>query len=217
MTDTELVIFDLDGTLLDTIGDLAVACNASLALRGLPQHSFEEYQSFVGNGVMRLVERALPEPLRSPENVALMRADFVQYYTAHIDTYTKPYEGIPELIAELVRRGVRMAVASNKFQVGTEKLIRSFFPDVRFEAVLGQRPEVPLKPDPAIVEEILQATGVAKERVLYVGDTGIDMQTAKAAGVRSVGVTWGFRSREELIENGAGQLADRAEDILTLL
>ncbi len=217
MTDTELVIFDLDGTLLDTIGDLAVACNASLALRGLPQHSFEEYQSFVGNGVMRLVERALPEPLRSPENVALMRADFVQYYTAHIDTYTKPYEGIPELIAELVRRGVRMAVASNKFQVGTEKLIRSFFPDVRFEAVFGQRPEVPLKPDPAIVEEILQITGVAKERVLYVGDTGIDMQTAKAAGVRSVGVTWGFRSREELIENGAGQLADRAEEILALL
>ncbi|MBE6182581.1 MAG: HAD family hydrolase [Rikenellaceae bacterium] len=217
MTNTELVIFDLDGTLLDTIGDLAVACNASLALRGLPQHSYEEYQTFVGNGVMRLVERALPEPLRSPENVALMRADFVQYYTAHIDTYTKPYEGIPELVAELVRRGIRMAVASNKFQVGTEKLIRSFFPDVRFEAVLGQRPDVPLKPDPAIVEEILATTGVAKERVLYVGDTGIDMQTAKAAGVRSVGVTWGFRSREELVENGAIHLADRAEEILTLL
>lgn len=217
MTNTELVIFDLDGTLLDTIGDLAVACNASLALRGLPQHSYEEYQTFVGNGVMRLMERALPEPLRSPENVALMRADFVQYYTAHIDTYTKPYEGIPELVAELVRRGIRMAVASNKFQVGTEKLIRSFFPDVRFEAVLGQRPDVPLKPDPAIVEEILATTGVAKERVLYVGDTGIDMQTAKAAGVRSVGVTWGFRSREELVENGAIHLADRAEEILTLL
>ncbi len=217
MNNTELVIFDLDGTLLDTIGDLAVACNAALALRGLPQHSYEEYRTFVGNGVLRLVDRALPEPLRSPENIALMRADFVEYYTAHIDTYTKPYAGIPELIDELVQRGVQIAVASNKFQAGTEKLIRSFFPEVPFVAVLGQRPDVPLKPDPAIVEEILTTTGVAKERVLYVGDTGIDMQTALAAGVRSVGVTWGFRSREELVENGANQLVDHAEEILSLL
>ena len=110
---TELVIFDLDGTLLDTIGDLAVACNAVLALRGLPQHSYEEYCHFVGNGIMRLVERALPEPLRTPGNVTLVRADFVKYYTEHIDAYTRPYEGIPDLVAELVRRGVRLAVASN--------------------------------------------------------------------------------------------------------
>ncbi len=214
---TELVIFDLDGTLLDTISDLAVACNAMLAVRGLPQHSYEEYCHFVGNGILRLVERALPEPLRTPENVALMRADFVRYYTEHIDTYTKPYPGIPELLAELTRRGIRVAVASNKFQAGTEKLIRLFFPEIPFAAVFGQRPDVPLKPDPAVVEEILACTGVPRERVLYVGDSGVDMETARAAGVRSAGVTWGFRDREELVAAGAGRLVDRAAELLEAL
>lgn len=118
--DTGLVIFDLDGTLLNTIGDLAVACNAVLAMRGLPQHTYDEYCHFVGNGIMRLVERALPEELRTPYTVAAVRADFVKYYTEHIDVYTKPYEGIPELVAEIVRRGIRIALASNKFQTGTE-------------------------------------------------------------------------------------------------
>ena len=111
---TDLVIFDLDGTLLDTIGDLAVACNAVLALRGLPQHSYEEYCHFVGNGIMRLVERALPEELRTPYTVAAVRADFVKYYTEHIDAYTKPYDGIPELVAGLVRRGVRAFIGARR-------------------------------------------------------------------------------------------------------
>lgn len=166
---TSLVIFDLDGTLLDTIGDLAVACNAVLGVRGLPQHTYEEYCHFVGNGILRLVERALPEPLRTPETVAAVRADFVKYYTEHIDAHTRPYDGIPELIAELARRGVALAVASNKFQAGTEKLVGLFFPGVTFAAVLGQRPGVPLKPSPAVVEEILARTGTAREEVLYVG------------------------------------------------
>ena len=205
--DTGLVIFDLDGTLLNTIGDLAVACNAVLAMRGLPQHTYDEYCHFVGNGIMRLVERALPEELRTPYTVAAVRADFVKYYTEHIDVYTKPYEGIPELVAEIVRRGVRIAVASNKFQTGTEKLIRLFFPGVEFAAVFGQREGVPLKPDPAVVGEIL----------LYVGDSGVDMQTAAAAGVRSVGVTWGFRERTELEEAGARHIVDNPAKILELL
>ena len=214
---TELAIFDLDGTLLNTIGDLAVACNVALALRGLPQHSYETYCGYVGNGIMRLVERALPEPLRTPENVALARADFVRYYTEHIDAHTQPYEGIPELLRELRQRGVKLAVASNKFQAGTEKLIKLFFPDIRFEAVFGQREGVPLKPDPTVVEEIIALTGVARERVLYVGDSGIDMLTARAAGVRSVGVAWGFRSRAELEEAGADRIVDRPEAIAALL
>ena len=215
--DTGLVIFDLDGTLLNTIGDLAVACNAVLAMRGLPQHTYDEYCHFVGNGIMRLVERALPEELRTPYTVAAVRADFVKYYTEHIDVYTKPYEGIPELVAEIARRGVRIAVASNKFQTGTEKLIRLFFPGIEFAAVFGQREGVPLKPDPAVVEEILALTGVAKERGLYVGDSGVDMQTAAAAGVRSVGVTWGFRERAELEEAGARHIVDSPAGILELL
>lgn len=211
---TRLIIFDLDGTLLDTIGDLAVACNAVLAARGLPQHTYEQYRRFVGNGIMRLVERALPEALRTPETVAAVRADFVKYYTEHIDTHTKPYAGIPELLAQLVRRDIRLAVASNKFQAGTEKLIRRFFPDISFAAVLGQREGVPLKPDPAVAEEILAATGVARERTLFVGDSGVDMLTAAAAGVRSAGVTWGFRERAELLEAGAWRIVDRPEALL---
>lgn len=214
---TKLVIFDLDGTLLNTIGDLAVACNAMLALRALPQHTYEEYCHFVGNGILRLVERALPEPLRTPENVALARADFVKYYTEHIDVHTKPYAGIPELIDDLHRRGILLAVASNKFQAGTEKLIRLFFPAAPFAVVFGQREGVPLKPDPAVVGEILARTGVTREETLYVGDSGVDMETAAAAGVRSVGVTWGFRSREELVQAGAQHLVDHPAQITALL
>ena len=214
---TELIIFDLDGTLLDTIGDLAVACNASLALRGLPQHSYDEYCGFVGNGIMRLVERALPEPLRSPENVALMRADFVRCYTEHIDAHTEPYPGIPGLLSGLAQQGVRLAVASNKFQAGTEKLVRLFFPGIPFSPVLGQREGVPLKPDPAVVEEILSITGTPRDRALFVGDSGIDIATARAAGIRSVGVSWGFRARAELEEAGAGRIIDRAEELPALL
>ena len=214
---TKLAIFDLDGTLLNTIGDLAEAANHMLALRNLPQHDYPTYCTFVGNGIMRLVERALPEELRTTEYVAAARRDFLAYYIDHIDQKTVPYAGITELLSALQARGVRLAVASNKFQAGTEKLIRAYFPQIDFEVVFGQRPEVPLKPDPAVVEEILTLTGVAREEVLYVGDSGVDMLTARAAGVRSVGVTWGFRSREELVACEAEQIVEHAEEILTLL
>ena len=188
-----------------------------LALRNLPQHDYPTYCTFVGNGIMRLVERALPEELRTTEYVAAARRDFLDYYIDHIDQKTVPYAGITELLSALQARGVRLAVASNKFQAGTEKLIHSYFPQINFEVVFGQRPEVPLKPDPAVVEEILTLTGVAREEVLYVGDSGVDMLTARAAGVRSVGVTWGFRSRDELVECKAEQIVERAEEILSLL
>ena len=214
---TRPVIFDLDGTLLNTIGDLAVSCNAVLAMRGLPQHSYEDYCGFVGNGIMRLVERALPEPLRTEFTVDAVRRDFIDYYTANIDTYTKPYEGIPELVAALAERGVALAVASNKFQAGTEKLIARFFPDVEFAAVLGQRPGVPLKPDPAIVNEIADIAGAAREEILYVGDSAVDMQTARAAGVRAAGCSWGFRSRAELESEAPFAIIDKPSELLDLL
>ena len=214
---TELVIFDLDGTLLDTIGDLAAASNHMLRLRGLAEHTLDDYRRFVGNGILRLVERALPEALRTPAAVQAARADFLAFYIDHIDLETRPYAGIPALLEELARRGIRLAVAPNKFQAGTEKLVRRFFPAIPFVAVLGQRPDVPLKPDPAVVREILTQCGVPAEKTLYVGDSGIDIETARAAGVRSVGVTWGFRSRTELEAAGADRLADRAEAILEAL
>ena len=212
-----LVIFDLDGTLLDTVGDLAAACNAALAVRGLPQHSCADYRRFVGNGILRLVERALPEPLRTPEYVALVRADFVRCYLDRLDRHTRPYEGIPQLLDGLVARGVRLAVASNKFQAATERLVASFFPSVAFAAVLGQRPGVPLKPDPTVIEEVLARTGTPRAEALMVGDSGIDVHTASAAGVRSVGVAWGFRPRRELVEAGAGAVIDRPGQLLELL
>lgn len=214
---TKLIIFDLDGTLLDTIVDLAVACNAVLAMRGLPQHSLEDYRMFVGNGVMRLVERALPEPLRNPCTVDAARRDFVSYYKDHLDTYTSPYAGIPELLAELQRRGLQLAVASNKFQSGTEELVHRFFPGCSFPVVLGQRPGVPLKPDPAVDLQILQLTGTTPDEALHVGDSAIDVLAARAAGIRSVGVSWGFRSREELAEAGADAIIDRPDGLLNLL
>ncbi len=214
---TKLAIFDLDGTLLDTISDLAAASNHMLRLRGLGEHTREEYRHFVGNGILRLVERALPEELRTAAYVQAARADFLAYYIDHIDLETVPYAGIPALLGELARRGVTLAVASNKFQAGTEKLVRRFFPAIPFAAVCGQRPGVPLKPDPTVVREILAVCGAAREEVLYVGDSGIDMETARAAGVRSVGVTWGFRSRAELEAAGADHLAATAAEILELV
>ena len=198
-----LFIFDLDGTLLNTIGDLAVACDHMLTMRGLPTHTYEEYCTFVGNGIMRLVERALPEELRTEEYVKAARKDFVDYYIDHIDQKSVPYEGIIELVDELQAKGAKLAVASNKFQAGTDKLIRKFFPNIDFVDICGNREGVPLKPDTALVDFILEKAGVERNRVAMVGDSGVDIQTARNAGITSVGVSWGFRSVEELKENRA--------------
>lgn len=212
----DLIIFDLDGTLLNTIGDLAEAANVMLGKRNLPQHTYEEYCTFVGNGIMRLVERALPEEQRTAERVAAAREDFLSYYIDHIDQKTKAYEGIVQLLNDLQAEGVSLAVASNKFQAGTRKLIQRFFPEIGWVAVYGQRPDVPLKPDPAVVEEILSEVKIPRERVLYVGDSGVDIETAHRAGIKAVGVTWGFRSRSELEAAGADRIVDCAEEILSL-
>lgn len=212
--DTKLVIFDLDGTLLNTLGDLAEATNEALKLRGLPTHTYNEFNHFVGNGITRLIERALPRELRSEEMIRAVRTDFVAYYTAHIDVKTEPYPGIVKLLDELTDRGIKLAVASNKFQAGTEKLVKLFFPKIRFVAVNGQREGVPLKPNPEVVNEICVQAGIAKEQTLYVGDSDVDMQTAAAADVRSVGAAWGFRGRSELEKAGAQFVAERPEEII---
>ncbi len=213
----ELVIFDLDGTLLNTIGDLAVSCNHMLALRGLPQHGYDDYCRFVGNGIMRLVERALPEELRTPEYVKEARRDFLAHYIDHIDIRTRPYDGITQVVETLYRDGVKLAVASNKFQAGTEKLIREYFPDIEFVEVRGNRDGVPLKPDTAMIDPIIAAAGVARDRCVMVGDSAVDMQTARNAGIGSIGVSWGFRDRVELEENHADRIADTPEELLDII
>ena len=213
----KLVIFDLDGTLLNTIGDLAAGCDEMLRQRGLPTHSVEDYCSFVGNGIMRLVERALPEELRTPEYVAAARRDFVNYYIDHIDLHTHPYEGIVELVEELAAQGCRLAIASNKFQAGTDKLIKKFFPTIDFVMVCGNREGVPLKPDTALVDMILDAAQVERSRCIMVGDSAVDILTAERAEIHSVGVSWGFRSRTELQEAGAEYIADSVAELRTIL
>ena len=215
--ENQLIIFDLDGTLLNTIGDLAVGCDHMLSLRGLPTHSYEEYCSFVGNGIMRLVERALPEELRTEEYVKAARRDFVEFYIDNIDNHTVPYEGMVELVEQLQTKGAKLAVASNKFQAGTEKLIRKFFPTIEWVEICGNREGVPLKPDTALVDMIIEKAGVERKNCTMVGDSAVDIQTARNAAIRSVGVSWGFRSREELEQAGADHIADTVEELTTLL
>ena len=209
----KLIIFDLDGTLLNTLEDLAISTNHALAQNNYPQHELSEYRYFVGNGITKLTERALPEDQRSEGTIMKVRQDFVNYYSEHNMDRTKPYPGIPELIDQLKKRHICMAVASNKYQAATEKLVAHYFPEIHFTAVFGQREGVNVKPDPTIVFDILKLADVRKEDVLYVGDSGVDMQTAANAGVTACGVTWGFRPRTELEEFNPAYMTDVAEKI----
>ena len=183
-----LVIFDLDGTLLNTIDDLGYACNHALEACGFPTHAIEEYPRLVGNGVNKLIERALPEGQKDEETVLRVRAHFVPYYNAHNCDYTRPYDGIPELLESLKARGCMLAVASNKYQAATEKIVSHFFPGV-FDVVLGEREGVPRKPDPQIVRDIeakLQRDQVpGTYSVLYVGDSLVDQAMAANASSRT--------------------------------
>ncbi len=213
----KLIIFDLDGTLLNTIADLASATNHALAANGYPQHATEEYRFFVGNGINKLFERALPDGEKTETNVLRIRQSFIPYYDVHCADLTRPYPGIPELLNTLQQKGIQIAVASNKYQRATGKLIPHFFPDIRFTAILGQREGIPRKPDPQIVHEIIKLAGVQPEDVLYVGDSNVDMQTALHAKVDGIGVTWGFRPRTELEEGHPFAIIDKASDLLAYI
>ena len=213
----KLVIFDLDGTLLNTIADLGDAANHALESYGYPTHSLASYPHFVGNGVRRLLERVLPEDARTVHNIELLRAKFVEYYDEHNTVHSKPYTGIPELLESLQKMGISLAVASNKYQAAVSALVEHFFPGIKWSAVEGQKEDVPVKPDPSIVFEILGKVPTPKADVLYVGDSGVDMETARRACVDSVGVTWGFRPASELREYHSDNMVSRPSEILTLL
>ena len=212
----KLVIFDLDGTLVNTIADLGAAANAALAAKGLPQHAPEAFRGMVGHGVRNLMKQAMPEVMREDEQAldALLEV-FLTYYINHIDEQSRPYPGIPELLAELQAKGVQLGVASNKFQAGAEKLVGRMFPDIRFATVLGSRPGAPLKPDPAVVEEIRTRAGVSVQETVMVGDSATDVATAANAGVSCVAVSWGFRTRAEL--GDAPRIVDAASELRALL
>ena len=212
----QLAIFDLDGTLLDTVADLANATNQALQQCGYPTHPVEAYYQFVGNGINKLFARALPAEYSTEENVLRIRALFVPYYNEHNADCSRPYPGVVELLRALQDDGVQLAVASNKYHEATLKLVRHFFPDIRFAAIYGQREGVPIKPAPDIVHDILRDTGIAKEKTLYIGDSGVDMQTAINAGLDAVGVSWGCRSREELESFSPLAVVDSCEEILEI-
>lgn len=212
-----LVIFDLDGTLLNTIADLGAATNYALRVSGFPEHNLASYPMLVGNGVTRLIERALPEEERSPENVAALREKFREYYDEHLADATQPYPGIHRLLRDLTDMDVKVAVASNKYHAAVEKLIHKFFHDIPWSAVEGNKEGVPVKPDPSVVFEILGKVPTRKTNVLFVGDSGVDMETARRACVDSCGVTWGFRSVRELRDNHADNIVDNPEEIIGIV
>ena len=199
----KLIIFDLDGTLLNTIADLAQSTNHALQALGYPTHPESDYNFMVGNGINKLFERALPKGEKSEENVLRVRKEFVPYYDVHNADKSRPYPGIPELLEQLQEKGMILAVASNKYQSATVKLF-------------GQREGVNVKPDPTVVHDILDITRISREDVLYVGDSGVDMQTAANAGVTACGVTWGFRPRTELEEFHPAHIVDNAADIAVI-
>ena len=213
----KLVIFDLDGTLINSIEDLGQAANYALSKNGFPTHSLASYPFFVGNGVRNLIRKALPEENRNDTTIDSLLKDFKEYYDDHNVDSTKPYDGIMELLKQLQEQGVKLAVASNKYQKATEKIVSQLFPDIKFVSVQGQQDGVNVKPDPSIVLNILGVALVPKAEVLYVGDSGVDMETARRACVDSVGVTWGFRSEKELNEYHADRIVHRASDIFDIV
>ena len=211
----KLVIFDLDGTLLNTVSDLGNAVNHTLEAHGLPLHEIPEYKMMVGHGMRNLVKTALPATHQDDNFVDRFLKEFLDWYIDHVDSETVPYPGIPEIVDKLNADGFKLAIASNKIQRGTELLIRKFFPDIPFVAVCGNSPEFPLKPDAELVKFIMRKAGTEACDTVMVGDSGTDIRTARNAGIKVVAVTWGFRPRQDLLE--ADAIVDRAEDMLSVL
>jgi phosphoglycolate phosphatase len=210
-----LIIFDLDGTLLNTIDDLGHACNHALSQLGFPTHAIDSYPALVGNGVKNLIRRALPESERTEENVERVYTAFVPYYDAHNADYTRPYEGIVGLLQNLKKEGHTLAVASNKYQAATEKTVNQLFPGI-FDVVLGEREGIARKPDPQIVYDIFRMTNHTSNTtssVLYVGDSLVDMETAQNAQLPFIACSWGFVSRQQLLQAGATQIIDHPAEL----
>ncbi|MGM9825278.1 MAG: HAD family hydrolase [Paludibacteraceae bacterium] len=216
-----LVIFDLDGTLLNTIADLGTACNHALKALGYPTHSLDEYPRLVGNGVNKLIERALPAEAKTSCNqthdlIQRMRSEFIPYYNAHNLDLTRPYEGIVEMLGALKADGHRLAVASNKYQEATAKVVEHFFPNT-FDVVYGEREGVERKPNPQIVYDIFAALEDTSGKALYVGDSLVDIATARNAHLPIAACAWGFCSRSELAEAQPDYLLEHAEGLTAIV
>ena len=209
------VIFDLDGTLLDTLDDLTAAVNHALQSCGFPQRTRDEVRAFIGNGVIRLMQRAVPQGTAQPEFDRCF-ALFREHYLSHMNDRTRAFDGILPLLGELKRRGVKSAVVSNKLQAGVVGLCNTYFTD-SVDCAVGVADESERKPNPVNVLRAMQTLGVSPEETLCVGDSEVDVQTAENAGLRCVGATWGYRSRETLLQAGAWRLIDTPQALLPLL
>ena len=213
----QAVLFDLDGTLLDTLQDLADGVNQGLISLGQPTHDLEAFKYFVGEGREEMVTKALPPARRNPEMVRKM-VDFVNaYYGQHWRDHTRPYPGIPDLLDKLVARGVKMTIFSNKPQEFTTQNVDGLLSKWQFDRVLGASESVPKKPDCTAALRIAAELGLKPSDFLYLGDSGIDMQTANRSGMYAVGALWGFRTRRELLENGARAVIEKPLELLVLL
>ena len=211
------ILFDLDGTLLDTLEDLGNAANRVLDKYGFPTHTMADYRYFVGDGVVTLMNRALPEDKRNNDTIQICVKTFREEYGKSWNVKTRPYDGVPEMLDALVTHGLKMAVLSNKPDEFTKLCVTEFLPKWAFDIVLGQRNTLPLKPDPVGALEIAKCLDVPSSNFIYLGDTAIDIKTAVAADMFPVGALWGFRTGKELLESGARALIKRPQEILNLL
>lgn len=211
------IIFDLDGTLLDTITDLANAGNFVCEQMGWPQHSIEAYKKFVGNGIPMLVQRFSPAEYRQPQQLEQTLAAFRQRYAAHTTDCTCAYEGIPELVQQLSEKGIPMGVLTNKEQGFAEQILKQYFPSQPFSVIQGAVANFPPKPDPKALLFLLQHPAFAGKKILFVGDSDVDILTAHAAGLEACGVLWGFRDRAELSAACAEHLVEHPSEIANLL
>lgn len=205
-------IFDLDGTLLSTLGDLAASCNYALRTNGMPERTVDEVRRFVGNGVKKLMERAIPGGLDNGQ-FEKTYADFRQHYMQHNLDTTKPYDGVMEMLEELRKRGKKVAVVSNKFYAATQELCRHFFGDL-VPVAIGEREDIRKKPAPDTVLEAMRQLGATAEGAVYIGDSDVDIDTARNSGMPCISVLWGFRDKEFLLEHGATTLVCTPEEIL---
>ena len=211
-----LIVFDLDGTLINSLEDLADSANHVLEQHGFPTHPVDAYRYFVGDGVRKLIERILPEEERNDLRIEQCRQEFVDYYKIHMEDKTSVYPGVIELLKALKDKGLKIAVATNKVHVAVGPLMAKYFPGIQFDSLIGQREGVPVKPAPQIMYDILAQCGCEPSEAFHVGDTATDMQLAHNAGVTPVGVLWGYRPLEELQEAGAKHIIQHPLDLLEI-
>ncbi len=216
MSKIKAVLFDMDGTITNTLDDLADATNYALASFGYPLHEVDAFRFFVGDGIPKLIERALPEDKKDEKTVSAVKDKFFEYYSVHSMDKTRAYDGVPETVKEVMSLGYKTAVVTNKDEPAAKEILARLYPDC-FDYIFGASDDIPKKPDPTLAHIAMKTLGVTPDECVFVGDSCVDIQTGKNSGAYDVGVSWGFRPREELEEYGATAIIDRPSELIPLL